>query len=87
MTSHATLPAAMHLAVIYDVLGLRADAQRMETVAKAVNGAGITLDPEAIKRMQRHTQAYRKALRAARPTGLKALLGRIFHRPRATSAP
>ena len=87
VTSQAALPAAMHLAVIYDVLGLRADAQRMETVAKAVNGSGITLDPEAIKRMQRHTQAYRKALRAARPTGLRALLGRIFHRPRATSAP
>lgn len=87
VTSQAALPAAMHLAVIYDGLGLRADAQRMEAVAKAVNSAGITLDPEAIKRMQRHTQAYRKALRAARPTGLKALLGRLFHRPQATSAP
>jgi len=87
VTSQAALPAAMHLAVIYDGLGLRADAQRMEAVAKTVNSAGITLDPEAIKRMQRHTQAYRKALRAARPTGLNALLGRVFHRPRATSAP
>lgn len=86
VTAQAALPAAMHLAVIYRELGLRADAVKMEAVATTLKSVNITLDPEVNRRIKQSTQAYRRALRATHPTGLKALATRLLHRPRSTSA-
>jgi len=86
VTAQAALPAAMHLAVIYRELGLRADAEKMEAVATTLKSVNITLDPEVTRRLKQSTQAYRRALRATRPTGLKALAERLLHRSRSTSA-
>lgn len=80
LTTQAALPAALHLAVIYRALGLRADAEKMDAVARAAYGKAIVPQPEAIKRIQKHTHAYRRRLRAARPSGLRGLVTRWFKR-------
>lgn len=87
VTSQAALSAAMHLAVIYRALKLRADADKMEAVVKAINGRmGVTLDPGVIGKIQQHAQAYRNALRAKRPSWLRGLLGRHFRRSSSPTA-
>lgn len=86
VTLQAALPAAMHLAVIYRALKLRADAEKMEAVAKAINRVGVTLDAEAVSVILQHAQAYRNALREKRPSWLRRLLGRLFQRSTSTAA-
>lgn len=80
VTSQAALLSAMHLAVIYRTLRLRADADQMEALARAINGSGVTLDPAAVRHIERHAQAYRNALQALRPSWRKRLLRLLSRR-------
>lgn len=80
VTSQAALPAGTYLEVIYRTLGLRADADQMRTLVKAINGFDIALDPAAGKRLQEATRAYGKSLRATHASLLTRLLQRVRRR-------